>query len=655
MKPYYKSVPKVDLMLKSEQVEPTLYHILKKTSILLFLMGMLFFFIVFFVDFEWEKNIDWQIYTIFFFIYALSFLTVLLIIKQAIHQSSMQVGGQNNNNSITNEFRQGLALLPDSMYQLQRIKNGDIIFSYHEGKRADELGITTEKVKGKLVKDIVTKEIFETIILPLERAFSGNVVEFQLRTETHVYEHTIKPLFDPITNEIIEVSGYGVDITVKELTEKRMKSLTDYDQLTGLFNREKYSQMVERLIKNDNEYKQISLLLIDLDDFKHVNDTLGHSVGDQLLIQAANRLKHLFFPDQFLFRLGGDEFAVLFTSSISREDITKNAQKIITTIREPIYVGDHQLFTSASIGLAIYPEHANDAKTLLKHADLAMYRAKNEGKNFFSIYSKDLMMLTIQKIEIQKALRVAIEKNEFSLYYQPQIDVYNQQVVGVEALIRWFHPKKGFISPLDFIPIAEETGMIQEIGKWVIQTACEQSRSWREQGVGVPVSVNLSAKQFRQTNLVEMIQEIMDETDMDPSCLNIEITESTSMHDVEYTINLLQEIQSKGIKISIDDFGTGYSSLSYLQKLPINCLKIDRSFVQAIESSTNGIALVKTIIDLAQNLNFSVIAEGVETVEQRDLLASLGCHNIQGYLYSPPIHPHEVIHFVNKPTELQKG
>jgi diguanylate cyclase (GGDEF)-like protein len=563
-------------------------------------------------------------------------------------QSNTQLLIDREKLAFAEEYRQTLAILPALMYRFKKNADGEIIFLYHEGKRAEEIGITTEKVKGKLVKDVF-KGAFETAVLPFERAFSGNVVEFQVRTDTHIFEHTVTPVFDHISGEVLEISGYGIDVTSKELASKRMKDLTDYDQLTGLYNREKYSGLVERFIHEEDETKKFTILLIDLDDFKHINDTLGHSVGDQLLITVANRLKGLFLPDHYLFRLGGDEFVVLLTSLTSREDINKIGKEVNQIIKEPITVGDHQLYTSASIGVSFYPEHASDAKSLLKQADLAMYRAKNEGKNNFFIYSKDMMHKTIERIEMQKSLRVAIEKEEFTLYYQPQIDVVTNKMVGVEALLRWFHPTKGSVSPGDFIPIAEESGMIQEIGEWVIRAACEQSSLWRERGIDIPISINLSAKQFKQANLVELIEQIIDDTMMDPSRLTIEITESTSMEDVQFTINLLQELQRKGIQISIDDFGTGYSSLSYLQKLPVNCLKIDRSFIQEIEAGTSGIALVKTIIDLAENLNFSVIAEGVETKEQKDILLQLGCQHVQGFIYSRPVQANEIIQLANKP------
>jgi diguanylate cyclase (GGDEF)-like protein len=643
-----KGGPKV----KIKQVEPTFYHILRKSAILLMLKGAVLFLVLFVTGLEWMQQSSLKIYLTILFVFLLSFFTMFLVIRQAIKQSNSQLLVDKEKLALTNEFRQALAILPALMYRLKRDENGEIIIIYQEGKRAEELNFTTEKVKGKLLKEILQKEIFEMVVLPIERALSGNIVEFQVRTETHVFEHTVTPVFDQVTKEVVEVSGYGIDITAKELAKKKMKDLTEFDQLTGLFNRKKYSHLVERFIQED-VYKQITILLIDLDDFKHTNDTLGHTVGDQLLITVSNRLKDLFLPDHYLFRLGGDEFVVLFTTPISREDINKIGEKINLSMKKAICVVEHQLYTSASIGVALYPEHATDAKSLLKQADLAMYRAKNEGKNNLFIYSKDMMHKTIERIEMQKSLRVAIEKEEFTLYYQPQIDVLTNKMVGVEALLRWFHPKKGFISPADFIPIAEETGMmIQEIGEWVFRAACEQFSRWRDNGFEMPISVNLSAKQFKQANLVGMMELIIEETMMDPSRLTIEITESTSMEDVQFTINLLHDLQRKGIEISIDDFGTGYSSLSYLQKLPVNCLKIDQSFIQGIETSPSGIALVKTVIDLAQNLNFSVVAEGVETKEQKDILVKLGCHQIQGFIYSRPVSADEIIALASKPIHI---
>ncbi|MBM6618093.1 EAL domain-containing protein [Bacillus suaedaesalsae] len=633
--------------MKIKKAEPTFYHILRKSAILLLLIGALFFLVLFSIGTDRIKSSDITIYVLLLLTFLLSFFTVYLVIRQALNQSNTQLLIEKEKLKIVNEFRESLSILPALLYRIKKNADGEMVVVYHEGKRAEEIGLTTENVKGMPIKEFLHKDIYETTILPFERAFTGNVVEFRVKTDTHIYEHTVTPIFDPATKEVIEISGYGVDITAHELANKKMKDLTEYDQLTGLYNRDKYAQVVERFIQEENENKQITILLIDLDDFKHINDTLGHSTGDQLLINVSNKLRELFLPDHDLFRLGGDEFVVLITHAITRDETINICQNIIQIIKEPISIGDHQLYTSASIGIAFYPEHATDSKFLLKQADLAMYRAKNEGKNNYFIYSKEMMDETIERIEMQKSLRHAVENQEFTLYYQPQIDVLTNDVVGVEALLRWYHPTKGFVSPLEFIPIAEETGMIQEIGEWVLRKACEQFSRWKVEGYEVPISVNLSAKQFKQVNLSVMIQDIIEETNMDPTCLTIEITESTSMEDVQFTISLLEELQNKGIEISIDDFGTGYSSLSYLQKLPINCLKIDRSFIQGIESRTNGIALVKTIIDLAENLNFSVIAEGVETIEQRDILSNLGCHKIQGFVYSKPITAEEIMSLMN--------
>ncbi|KAA0546666.1 EAL domain-containing protein [Bacillus sp. BGMRC 2118] len=634
--------------MKLKEVEPTFYHILRKSAILLLLLGALLFLVLFSIGNERILASAINLYLLLFFTILLSFFTVYLVIRQTLLQSHTQLQIEKEKLEITNEFRSSLAILPALLYRFKKNDEGEMVVVYHEGKRAEELGVTTESVKGMPVIEFLHKNVYETAILPFERAFAGNIVQFHVKTDTHIFEHTVTPIYDQATKKIIEISGYGVDITAHELANKKMKDLSEYDQLTGLFNRDKYSQVVERFIQKDSENKHITILLIDLDDFKHINDTLGHSVGDQLLIQVSNKLRELFLPEHDVFRLGGDEFVVLITHSITRDEAKEICKSIIEIIKEPIEIGDHQLYTSASIGIAFYPEHATDSKTLLKQADLAMYRAKNEGKNDYFIYSKEMMDETIEKIEMQKSLRHAVEKGEFTLYYQPQIDVLTHEVVGVEALIRWYHPIKGFISPLEFIPIAEETGLIQEIGEWVLRAACEQYSRWKEEGYHIPISVNLSAKQFKQVNLSGMIQSIIEETNMDPSSLTIEITESTSMEDVQFTISLLEELQKKGIEISIDDFGTGYSSLSYLQKLPVNCLKIDRSFIQGIESRTSGIALVKTIIDLAENLNFSVIAEGVETIEQRDILSNLGCHKVQGFVYSKPVMAGEIISLVNK-------
>ncbi|MBD0340954.1 MAG: EAL domain-containing protein, partial [Microcoleus sp. Co-bin12] len=379
-------------------------------------------------------------------------------------------------------------------------------------------------------------------------------------------------------------------------------------------------------------------IFLDLDRFKNVNDTLGHPVGDLLLQGVSRRLTKCLRAGDSIARWGGDEFTVLLYNINSPDEAAKICQEIIQSLSTPFDFDGRELYTKASLGIALAPYDGEDAETLLKNADAAMYKAKQKGRNNYQFYTRAIGSKVSEDLNLENHLYKALKKSEFVLHYQPQINLNTSQIVGMEALIRWQHPERGLISPDRFIPLAEETGLICQMDEWVMRTACLQNRAW--QLLGLPpmrIAVNLSARQFLQPNMVQTIAEILSETKLHPEYLEIEITESLAMTDVSFTVSVLQQLQEMGIKISLDDFGTGYSSLWSLKSFPLNNLKIDKSFVADLVNGNSGATIVKLAISLGQGLNLQVIAEGVETAEQLAFLQSHQCDMGQGYLFSKPI------------------
>ena len=410
-----------------------------------------------------------------------------------------------------------------------------------------------------------------------------------------------------------------------------------HDALTGLPNRYKLEKHLKNAMKNcDMNGQSLTLFFIDLDRFKRINDLMGHHVGDCLLIEAADRIKKAVPKNSLIARQGGDEFIIL-VESITDQQAAAIAQKVIDQFSTPFTINDQEFFTSPSIGISFYPKDGETLESIIKHADTAMYLAKERGKNNFQFYTIEPSQVLDRQHKLENGLRRAIEKSEFILYYQPQIDLQIGGLRGFEALIRWENPELGVIPPNEFIPLAEETSLINEIGNWVIKEACTQNKMWQEAGLDpMPIAVNVSPSQFRNQKFVGNIIDVLEKTKLDPQYLEIEITEST-MLDYNETIDKLHKIREIGVKVSIDDFGTGYASLSNLDDLPINTLKIDRSFINHLLSNSNKAAIVKTIIDLGHHLNFEVVAEGIEHPEQVDFLKKYNCHIGQGYLFNRPL------------------
>ncbi|GGP55064.1 two-component system response regulator [Shewanella algicola] len=447
-----------------------------------------------------------------------------------------------------------------------------------------------------------------------------------------------------------KLNGTLHDITTRKKTEQEISYYAFYDTLTDLPNRRKFLMQLDSAIANAQRHaNKLALLFIDLDSFKKINDTLGHKAGDELLCQAAQRIKDSIrdsdnlavgeltkFNEQHIGRLGGDEFTLILSDLTDFDSVANIAQRIIDSLSKPYFIQGIKSFISASIGISFYPDDGITADILLQHADTAMYEVKNNGKNSYQLFSHEKHQSLMARLKTEAELREAIQcGDQLELYYQPQYNVITSQAVGYEALLRWNHPTKGILSPIDFMAVAENSGLIIEIGKWVLVEACTQAKMLQDKHIDFKrMAVNLSALQFNDENIYDYVKFAIDHTQVSPHLLELEITESAIIRNVDDAIALLVKLKDLGVKLAIDDFGTGYSSLNYLRNFPIDTLKIDKSFVDEIVTNPKDAAIARTIIQLAMNLELSTIAEGVEQTEQFEILKSLGCNDIQGYLYS---------------------
>ncbi len=429
------------------------------------------------------------------------------------------------------------------------------------------------------------------------------------------------------------------DITERKAAEELIEYQAFYDSLTDLPNRRLFTDHVSHAISlAHQQHMQLALLFVGLDRFKVVNDTMGHVGGDSLLQEMANRLKSQVEEGVSIARFGADVFAILLEGLEPGADVASYAASLMAQMAEPVTIQGQEFFTTASTGIALYPHDGNDAEALLKAADTAMFRAKEEGGQHIQYFTADMNVMAQQRLQIEGELRKALEREEFQLYYQPQVDATSRRVVSMEALIRWNHPDRGMVSPLDFIPVAEDSGLIVPIGEWVLRTACRQTQEWnRKFGLNLRVGVNLSGRQFSQPDLVEVVDSALKESGLPNACLDLEVTESIAMDDINRCIATLKQFKDKGIYSSMDDFGTGYSSLSYLQQMPLHTLKIDRAFVKDIQGDGENGEIARAIIAMAHSLGMNVIAEGVETEEQLIFLRDQQCDTIQGFYISRPL------------------
>ncbi len=447
------------------------------------------------------------------------------------------------------------------------------------------------------------------------------------------------------------------DISDIKQNEARMEQMAFYDTLTNLANRRLFQDRLNRTIEHCNRHDRCAALLyLDLDNFKRVNDTLGHQAGDQLLREVASRLQQCVRREDTVGRSGGDEFTILLNEIRSPSDAGEVAQKILAHLREPLQVAGHPLIVTTSIGITVLPNDGADRNQLMSNADLAMYKAKQRGRNNFQFYSEDLNANAVRRLQTEYQIRNALDNGQFELYYQPKVCLRDQRFVGVECLIRWNHPERGLLSPSEFIDVAEEAGSIIELGTWIIEAACRAAATFaREVAEPVTLAVNISPRQFKDPNLVSTMRRCLREYALDPKTLELEITETMLMQDAEGAQTTVLQLSELGVKIAIDDFGTGYSSLNYLKRFPINIVKIDRSFVTGLPTSTDDMAITRAVIAMAHQLNMTVVAEGVESIEQYQFLAEQRCEFAQGYLFSRPLPMHEVIPLLDNAPALTSG
>jgi diguanylate cyclase (GGDEF)-like protein/PAS domain S-box-containing protein len=525
-------------------------------------------------------------------------------------------------------------LITDEKLRIVAINKG---FSEITGYLESEvLGSSPKILQSGTQDDKFYKRMWRT--LKKEGRWHGEVLNKRKTGETYYEWLTITAVKDNV-EKVVNYVGVFADITDIKRSQNRLHELVNHDPLTGLPNRRLLNELLEHSIKRaERDNHKIALLFIDLDRFKAVNDSLGHQVGDKLLLEASRRISLSMRDSDVVARLGGDEFVVMMDMISNPSDAALVANKIIHALQIEFNIDENEIYISASVGISIFPKDCKDVEGLIKAADIAMYQVKNKGKNNHCFYSDELSKNAVERFTLEGQLRHAIERKQFEVYYQPQVSLLTGEIIGAEALIRWHHPKLGLVSPAKFIPLAEETGLIVQIGEWVLREAAHQAVLWHKEGHSIQwISVNISGVQIMRSNFADTVYGVLMETDCNPQMLELEITESTVMQNTEYVIDTFNRIKQLGLRLAIDDFGTGYSSLSNLKRLPLDKIKIDQSFVRDLPEDLDDAAIANAIYAMARSLGFSVIAEGVETHEQAKFLRSMGCEEAQGYLYSKPV------------------
>lgn len=501
-------------------------------------------------------------------------------------------------------------------------------------------GYSEQDLMGCTPKSLQNNHIWQT--LKRTDQWSDEVTSYRKSGEAYQEKVSISAVKN-LYNEVLYFVAHFTEVIDSELTQHRLNELVNHDPLTNLPNRRLFNELLEHAIKRaEREKHQIALLFVDLDRFKKINDSLGHLIGDKLLYEVSSRIRDAVRESDIVARLGGDEFLVMMDMIKQPKDAALIAEKIIYALQVEFVIEGKEIFIGASVGISIFPKDGTDVNSLIKASDIAMFQVKNLGKNSHCFYSEELSKNAVERFTLEGELRHALERRQFEVHYQPQISLLTGEIIGAEALIRWKHPTLGMVSPARFIPIAEETGLIVQIGEWVLRQAAKQAIEWIKDGCTMQwISVNVSGIQIMRSNFYDTIYGILIETDCNPSLLELEITESTVMQNTEFVINTFNNIKKLGVKVAIDDFGTGYSSLSNLKRLPLSKIKIDQSFVRGLPNDVNDAAITNTINAMARNLGFSVIAEGVETSAQADFLKNMGCEEAQGYLYGRPISTQE--------------
>ncbi len=533
-----------------------------------------------------------------------------------------------------------LAAIPDTFFRM----NKDGYYLDYEPGHEESGG---QQCVGRHLRDLLPADIAERLMEAMQLTLGTQQVhalDYQL-THAHATRHFEARLVATGPDEVL---GLVRDISERKRTEEQIRRLAYCDSLTGIPNRQAFLETLEsELTRSRKANKKFAVLFMDLDSFKRINDTLGHNIGDHLLKLVSERLRETIRPSDLvsrtevngnkLARLGGDEFTILLPDLERVEHALNVAHRVKEAMRRPFLIEAHEIFVTASIGISLYPEDGQDCNSLLKYADTAMYHAKNCGKNNAKLYSSSLTMQIMSHVQLEVGLRKALQNSELYLLYQPQIDVASSRIVGVEALVRWRHPERGIISPTEFIPLAEETGLIVPIGEWVLRSACQQATAWQMDGKQpLRIAVNLSAKQFKDENLTQIVLSTLHDTGLPAHLLELELTEGTLMDDARATMVTLEQLRGIGVYLSIDDFGTGYSSMNYLKRFDVRALKIDQSFISGLPQDAENAAITRAIIAMAHGLKMAVVAEGVETGEQLQLLEQYGCDMAQGYYLGRP-------------------
>ena len=501
------------------------------------------------------------------------------------------------------------------------------------------LGYTSEEVMSKHSLQFVSSEDVQMTREKFHQTFQGMAQTY----DAHLVHKSGVSLLFTITNIPIIVNGeitgaYGIakSIMNQRRAEEKIAHLAYYDVLTELPNRLLFEKLLNESLKNEDE--KLAVMFIDLDRFKLINDSLGHHRGDQILKLVTTRIKEAIKDDAVLARFGGDEFTVLLPGLTCEKDALMLAKRVVDHLKQPILFDDVEYFMTVGIGISLFPLDGQNLDTLMKNAYIALDRAKQQGANYIEFYTDEMTDEAFERLELESYLRRALEKEELTLFYQPQVNLDEKKIYACEALIRWNHPKLGLVSPAQFIPLAEETGLIEEIGIWVLNEACMQTSRWQALGYDdLSISVNVSGRQFQSEKFVESVREALRASGLSPHSLHLEVTESTTLVNTDYSISMLNELRGMGIKVSIDDFGTGYSSLSYLKDFPLDILKIDQSFIRNLQENNADAAIVKAVITMCEGLNLSIVAEGIETKEQGDIIRSFGCNFAQGFFYSKPL------------------
>ncbi|WP_191090719.1 sensor domain-containing protein [Niallia endozanthoxylica] len=538
-------------------------------------------------------------------------------------------------NALKNDFNLVVSSMHNFVFKVTKNHAGHFVYQFGEGKLAQQLGLETHLVYQKTPKELFSNRIASLLEENYEKAYTGQTVTYTYSYRNHHILTTLSPVYE--NGKITNIIGCSNDISELHRAKEEVEFLAYHDTLTNLPNRRKLIEDINQLIEKKQKF---AFLLLDLDQFKNINDSFGHTFGDQLLKTIATRLQQVIGPNDYIYRFAGDEFIVLFPERLDEGVLIKAAEKLLSVFHEKVqFSSTVGLFITGSIGISLFPDHGLDIDQLMKNADFAMYAAKKQRRNAYKIFDQDMMEAKQDYLQIEAYLQTAIENDEFELYFQPKLDLKTNKISGMEALLRWHHPILGNVPPNKFIPIAEETGVIWKIDKWVLKNACIQNKKWAESKMAqqLRVSVNISPIQFSHPDFTEMVKHVLEETGLEPGLLELEITETTVIDNTEECIKNVETLRELGVGVSIDDFGTGYSSLNYLKRFPFDYLKIDQSYVREMFNRKEDMAIVKAIITLAKDLNLKVIAEGVEDSDILECLKDLDCDEIQGYYISRPL------------------